>query len=301
MSIVAAVDFSKHSEQVIRAAAREARVRSVPLVVLHCVEVGGGGVLAADRETDRVEQQMRSDAHDELKRAVDQALPADERPATLEFDVTVTRPEEGIIDIALAREASLVVVGRSEPQGIGSVMWGTTAERLVGAVTRPLMVVPPGWRGDRVDDILVPVVDSKEGQKSVEMAASLARREGADVRLLNVVEIGATSTLGRDIPPSGERLASMKNDSVRRVREMADGVDFGGSDVEAVAEVCPLESAGVHEVILEAAQEWGADRLLMVTRGHEGLKRWLEGSVTSEVLHRASMPLIVGNLDETGG
>lgn len=296
MAIVAAVDFSENASGVVVAAAREARRRDTALVVSHCVELGGGVLAGADRP-DGVRDQMRADALDQLQALVDETLEPTDRPEPLEFNIALMSPEEGVSEIAADREAGMVVVGRSEQEGIGAAVWGTTAENLVRTSDRMLMVVPPRWNQGAVGRILVPVTDTPEGDRSLELAAEVAGREGADVRLLYVVDPGESSTLGRDMPPSSERLASEKSDGVAMLREKAVEFDFGTGDVETVSSIRPLEATGIHTVILEEAQDWGADRIVMATRGREGVRRWLEGSVSSEVLYRTEVPLILTSLD----
>jgi len=297
MAIVAAVDFSDNASGVVAAAAREARHRKRGLVVSHCIEVGGGGVMSGADRTDEVRDQMRADALDQLQRLVDETLEPTERPEPLEFNIAVMAPEEGVSEIAADREARMVVVGRSEQEGLGAAMWGTTAENLVQSSDRMLMVVPPRWNRRPVDRILVPVTDTPEGDRGLELAAEVARLEGADVRLLYVVDPGESSRIGRDMPPSSERLAAEKSDGVAMLREKAVEFEFGSVDVGTVSSIRPPESTGVYTVILEEAQDWGADRIVMATRGREGVRRWLEGSVSSEVLHRTRVPLMLTSLD----
>lgn len=297
MAIVAAVDFSDNASGVVMAAAREARRRKTGLVVSHCVDVGGGDMMSGADRTDGVRDQMRTDALEQLQTLVDETLEPTERPEPLEFNIALMAPEEGVAEIAADREATMVVVGRSEQEGIGAVMWGTTAENLVQSSDRMLMVVPPRWGRQTVDRILVPVTDTAEGDRGLALAAEVARREEADVRLLYVVDPGQSSAIGRDLPPSSERLAAEKSDGLAMLREKAVEFEFGPGDVETVASVRSLESTGVHTVILEEARDWEADRIVMATRGREGIRRWLEGSVSSEVLHRTEVPLILTSLD----
>jgi nucleotide-binding universal stress UspA family protein len=47
------------------------------------------------------------------------------------------------------------------------------------------------------------------------------------------------------------------------------------------------------EAILKAAEEEGADLIVMGTHGHSGYERFFVGSVTNKVLHKASVPVLV--------
>jgi nucleotide-binding universal stress UspA family protein len=56
------------------------------------------------------------------------------------------------------------------------------------------------------------------------------------------------------------------------------------------AEVC-IRAGGVAETIVDFAGEISADLIMMATRGHGRLRRFLIGSVTAKVLHDARRPL----------
>jgi nucleotide-binding universal stress UspA family protein len=54
-----------------------------------------------------------------------------------------------------------------------------------------------------------------------------------------------------------------------------------------------VRQGNVVETILEVAEECGADLIAMASHGYRGLTRLLHGSVAAELLHRASLPLLI--------
>jgi universal stress protein A len=127
--------------------------------------------------------------------------------------------------------------------------------------------------------LLVPVDFSEDSTAALEKAVELAKALGAKLRLLHVFhrppEIYAP--YGGMIPEAATRCLDLELEKVREA-----GVEAEGE----VREGLPSDA------IVAAAQQWGADLIVMGTRGHTGLEHVLLGSVAERTLHKAACPVM---------
>jgi nucleotide-binding universal stress UspA family protein len=139
----------------------------------------------------------------------------------------------------------------------------------------------------RIQKILVPIDFSDHSGRALDMAVSLGKELGAKLELLHCYQLttGTVAPYGVVIPESFDhsaREAAASQLDQWREKAAADGV-------EVKARLCSTyPSLG----IVEAAEELGADLIVMGTRGLSGIKHVLLGSVAERVLRRASCPVV---------
>jgi nucleotide-binding universal stress UspA family protein len=125
--------------------------------------------------------------------------------------------------------------------------------------------------------ILVPIDGSALSRQALEVASSLARERDAELVILRVVPLGA-QMYG---PPSESCLQHlfdelqriMPSDSKIRVRHL-------------LGEGTPACS------ILQTARECDCGLIVMGTHGRTGISRFVNGSVTEEVVRKAPCPVL---------
>ena len=187
--------------------------------------------------------------------------------------------------------AGLLVVGSSERGGVGRVVPGSTAQRLLHGAPCPIAVVPRSWRrGDGLRTIGVGYVDTAEGHDALEGALALARRSGAKLRVLSAAkERPATETYGGGdaLTPAAryEEFTSALRVSAEQAVEAATS---GVSDVEIEPDV----SVGDPADFLIAASEQ-LDLLICGSRGYGPARAVLLGGVSRRVVSEARCPVIV--------
>jgi nucleotide-binding universal stress UspA family protein len=135
------------------------------------------------------------------------------------------------------------------------------------------------------DKLLVPVDGSEVSMGAVKEAVELAKRLGSSVRLVYVLD---AMMMAVPDPETGLVNVSELRDSFRAVGENAlSGAEklmkSAGVNVEKV-----LVEGDVHETVIDEAEEWGADLIVMGTHGRRGFNRLLLGSVAESVARRAS-------------
>ena len=135
----------------------------------------------------RVDAEWVADRHRAAERVVDSARALLEgHPGEVEYRlVASTSAAHGLHDLAEELRAAAVVVGSGRHAPKERLMPGSTAERLLAGSLCPVgvapagMTVPPGELGR----IGVAYVDTPDGRTALEVAARLARRTGAPLRL----------------------------------------------------------------------------------------------------------------------
>ena len=141
--------------------------------------------------------------------------------------------------------------------------------------------------------ILVPVDGSATSLLGLEHAISLAKDQGAQVRVLNVVDERVMTTLMVEpvAVPIDDILESMRADGMRVLEKAAERAQRAGVKAETVQ----VASRGrpVSDVILAEARKARADVIVMGTHGRRGLNRLLLGSDAERVLRDSPVPVLL--------
>ncbi|HWP12285.1 MAG TPA: universal stress protein [Ramlibacter sp.] len=136
--------------------------------------------------------------------------------------------------------------------------------------------------------ILVPVDGSSTALRAVEKAVGLAQAFGAHIDLVTVVDaypfFGADYALGQDEFKAAATASS--NQALAR------------AEAAVVAAGLPcrrkiIDSHLIHEGILAAAQDMGADLIVMGSHGRHGIEKLLLGSTAQRVLSHTKLPVLV--------
>ncbi len=136
-------------------------------------------------------------------------------------------------------------------------------------------------------NILVPTDLSEGAEEALDYAIELAAKLGAQIHVLNVVGIPA---LG--IPELGLAMAAATIDTVVVENQRAlDELAARKSGTVTFGQVM-LRTGDAKNTILQAAQEVGADLIVMGTHGRRGVKRALLGSIAEVVVRTASCPVL---------
>ncbi|MGD1053317.1 MAG: universal stress protein [Candidatus Dormibacteria bacterium] len=144
--------------------------------------------------------------------------------------------------------------------------------------------------------ILVPVDGSAHADAALTQAVDLARCQRARITLLSawrpfVWYGGAVAPVGVDV----EQLESEVEAETRNIAEAARGRVPEGIEVDT-AIVCERPAdAIIHEV-----ERGGHDLIVMGSRGRGGLRSLLLGSVSTSVLHRSRVPVMVVHATRCG-
>ena len=133
-----------------------------------------------------------------------------------------------------------------------------------------------------------------EGSEEAELAA-LRAVELADATdsELHVVHVGVLPTFLESYPGtlgySGKLYEQIEEDSRELLRELSWRVKVAGGTVAGTH----LRMGAVDLEIVALAKELGADLIVMGCRGHRGIRRAMEGSISDGVIRHAPCPVLV--------
>jgi nucleotide-binding universal stress UspA family protein len=205
-------------------------------------------------------------------------------------NVASTSAAHGLADLAEDVEAVAVIVGTTQETGLARSLLGSSAERLLHGATAPVTVVPPGWREsapDRISSIGVAYVDTRDGREALRMAVRVALRIPARLTLYSV--LGQSSERYSYLVGRTDELAFLEKarDSFGKALEFA----AAGVPPELESRTVLLEGAVVASLAALAPDD--VDVLVCGSRGYGPARRVLLGGVSSRLIRRAHLPVVV--------
>jgi len=132
---------------------------------------------------------------------------------------------------------------------------------------------------------LLAIDDSRFSQAAIETVIEQARPHDTDVRILHVVEsppLLVAREMGGYDPALETALESQKQNAEALVLKAAELLRARGLKVAATLEVGDPKSK-----ILDVAEEWRADLIVVGSHGRRGFERFLMGSVSDAVARHA--------------
>jgi nucleotide-binding universal stress UspA family protein len=194
-------------------------------------------------------------------------------------------PQE-IIKAARGGTIDLIVMGKRGQTPWGRLLLGSTTARVLREGHVPLLAVRRAARKLAVKKILLPTSFSPKDSVSFEWALELARKFGAALFVLYVIEVHRS-------------YHRVKGGFIGRLRESAD------KQLRAILDSVPTEKQkGVsltHKVmtftrarsgIVNFAHDQGIDMIVMSTNARKGVPRFFLGSVAEAVIEEAPCPVI---------
>ena len=202
---------------------------------------------------------------------------------------------EGLERAMRELEPELVVVGSTRRSAAGSMLVGTTAERVLHASRCPVAVVPQRYEAPAEGVRMVGVAFSPtpEGRDALHAAAGLARSRHVGLRAITVLNpkhageqsSGMLARQHHDTGPAEDEHARERLSAEAAFRhavaETASGLDVD-FDVLAQDPADGLVAAAAH-----------VDMLVMGSRAYGPKRAVLLGSVSRRVMERATCPVLI--------
>jgi nucleotide-binding universal stress UspA family protein len=287
--VLVACDLSEASDEAIRQADAWARRCGARLSALHVVPnlLGMGALFPQSAVSDTATQlELETRAIDAL---VEHVVTVTGRPPEeIKAHVCIGPADVTIVQQAEVSHADLVVVGATGRTGLARMWLGSTAERVARLAHCSVLVARPSPPSGHV---LAPTDLSDPALPGVHAAAEEARRRGAKLHVLHVVEMGPPAwTAGAGLPfgaspmplPS-EALESMRTLAAESLRALTAGLDADILVAEGPAET----------VIVRTAETLPAELVVVTTHGRTGLARVALGSVAERVVRAVHCSVLV--------
>jgi nucleotide-binding universal stress UspA family protein len=147
--------------------------------------------------------------------------------------------------------------------------------------------------------VLLAIDEEPGSEEAVNEVGGRRWAEETTVRVLHAV--------GKFVPPAQELWHDAGGDPERarqeikeRSTELAERV-AGWLREQGLAVETAVRDGEPGPAVVEEAKEWGADLVVVGSRGHTGLRRLLEGSVSKYVVDHASCPVEVIHARDSEG
>jgi universal stress protein A len=136
--------------------------------------------------------------------------------------------------------------------------------------------------------LLLAVDGSEYSQEAVSLITAHFNSSTTEIRLLHVLSPGASST-----PPQPARRNPPEIEEIEKgvpfsAEHLADALRRAGFRVDSA-----VETGEVRSTIIDFAVSWGADLIVIGSHAHEGLSRFLLGSVAESVVRHAPCSVLV--------
>jgi nucleotide-binding universal stress UspA family protein len=140
--------------------------------------------------------------------------------------------------------------------------------------------------------ILVPLDGSRLAEQALPHASIHAAQFGAKIQLIKVLgPLQEPSMAGRGAVRNAEAATA------QLAHDYLEGIATGLREQGLMAQAIVTEGRPYVEII-RFAEEKEIDLIVMSTRGHSGLSRWLLGSVADRVVRGATVPLLLVQAQE---
>jgi nucleotide-binding universal stress UspA family protein len=201
-------------------------------------------------------------------------------------------PARGLAELCEQERPDLLVVGPSHRSGIGHRLAGGTVDRLLNGSPAPVAIAPAGYAERDPDpprEIGVGFDGSPSAIHALDLAARLAERHSADLRVFAIVSLPAVGEKPHDWPGAPPDLggADRQAEWLRRVAH---------EELERHALRPPTKveiSYGDPADVLLGVSGWAVDLLVVGSRGYGPIRRVLVGSVSHRLAIDADCPVVV--------
>jgi len=286
--VVAATDLSAPARHAAERAALVAKDAGATLRLVHVINDPALGHLRrlVPESRDDVEPRIRQTIDRDVVRLGDHL--AQVYGMTAQAEVVTGALIAGILGLAAASRADLLVLGARGASFMRHLMLGSTAERLIRRSDRPLLVVkqPPHERYRRA---LVAVDFSRSSLATLAVARAVAPQ--ADLVLLHAYEVPFEDWM---------RTAEVREEALLHYQGIARR--RASVDMHALLQSSGLDPAEVPTVILkgdptlriiEQEQELDCDLIVIGKQGETVTEEFLLGSVTKHVLQQSQSDVLI--------
>jgi nucleotide-binding universal stress UspA family protein len=226
-------------------------------------------------------QQLMNDeerfARDYLARIAD---PLRQQGLTVQTRIERGEPATMLLDLAPAAHAGLIVMTTHGRTGLNRFALGSVADRLVHYGHVPIVLLRSGVAESQPtppDRALVPLDGSPLAEAVLDQVARMAGRSVQSFTLVRVTSPG-NSIVERDAA------RTYLEQVQRRLQERI-------ADRAVTIQTQILIGSPAEQILSQAARDRAL--IMLATHGRAGLENWFLGSVADQVIHEATVPVLV--------
>ncbi|MBI4220330.1 MAG: universal stress protein [Chloroflexi bacterium] len=208
-----------------------------------------------------------------------------------------------IVAAAVAEEVDLIVMTTRGRTGFARVLLGSVADRVVHTTDLPILLVRSDVSAGTdaplgpFKHVIVPLNGSRHAEAALAHAEAMAKAYKATVVPLKVIEAPTLAYSATPYVWTGNYVDELDRaltaDAQQYLKTMTSRITRAGYDAT------PMVKHGVPTAkIFEVAEAKPESVIVMSTRGHSGVTRWVLGSVADGMVHTASMPVLLVRTDD---
>ncbi len=282
MKVLVAVDHSEASQAVLQEVAARPWPPKATIEVLNVVEPAHMWTV-----TQTAEEAMKLSA-DLVHRAAGelQGRGLEASGLSLKGD-----PKRVILDRAQESKADFIFVGSQGVSALARFLLGNVASAVVRHAPCSVEIVrvregktagtPPGVR-----KILLATDGSEFSERAARSLAERPWPAGTEVEVLSVVEMILSNTQAWIEPPYIEKkqMETLREEAMKRAQTaVSSAVEILSKSFPKVEESISVLLGGPKAVIMGEADKTGADLIVVGSHGHQGIERFMLGSVSEAV------------------
>ena len=202
--------------------------------------------------------------------------------------VRIGSPVGVILDVVVEEKATMIALATHGSSGVKRVLFGSVAEDVIRRTPVPVLLLRPFWSYELlpavapeqrpIRNLLLPVDGSDLSTEALPGVIEFAGLFETRVVLLRVLEEKKRKSASLD----------EKAEAEKQLQALARTLEKKGVETLSL-----VEKGDPTEQILKAARFHGIDLIALTTHGRSGLRRAVTGSVTENVLRKATAPLLI--------
>jgi nucleotide-binding universal stress UspA family protein len=290
-NLLVPLDGSRMAESALAAAAYLASKLRARVTLLHCIE-------RAAPETVHGERHLRApeEARAYLEEAAARAFPFGAEVACHTHAPEIADVGPSILEHAKEMPSTLIVMCTHGRSGLGNLLLGNIAQRIVGGGTTPVLLIPPERTKHKFAcrRLLAPLDGDPAHEQALPVAGELAAACGSEMHLVFVVATrvslpGSDAALGLLLPRATRAVLEIAREEAEAYlsRHVACQQAAG---LTVTSEIC---RGDVSKAIARAAQRNHADLIVMATHHRKSADAFWSGSVAPRVASYARRPLLL--------
>ncbi|MEX0843839.1 MAG: universal stress protein [Balneolaceae bacterium] len=228
-----------------------------------------------------------------------------------EYIVTIDRKPSDSILAQIEKGHYDLVIMSAKGSHFADFFHGSATDKIIRRSKTPVLTLTEKMQSEHINTIVVPCDFSSHSLAAIPMAFDIARKFGAKIELLNVIELYAHDVHGIEPTTIGvneeavygglkSRLKSFFKDYKDHNFSVIDGdepfkdqivYEKNGEKETIDCKMVIIKSIAAHHEIVSYGNEH-ADLVIMSTHGRTGLSRMLLGSTTEQVIQHLEIPQI---------
>jgi nucleotide-binding universal stress UspA family protein len=289
--VIVPLDGSALAEQAIPAGAFLAKQYECSLEFVHIID---------QPLRDATPEQIILPSPDSIRKDLESVAARYEIDAPVSFNVLTGDPVQRLLRISERDPDAVIVMATHGRSGVVRALLGSVADKVVRGASGPVVLVRPTSEGSSttldVPLVLVALDGSDFAQRSLPYAVDIARRSGAKLHLVRVVE--SLWTLAYPTSPYDgatpdpyviqELDEQLTADATRYLTDVAARLREDGVDVTwNVAKGRPVDEINL------AAHAVNAGLIVTTTHGRGGVSRMFQGSTATGLIAHSIVPLMI--------